>query len=102
MANPMPQRPPNMPTMMKAHGGFLVGPSHSQPFDPSKNPPPRSDSAPQPEPPSSTGKIVAVALAILAAIAIVAAYIYYDQQKHGAWPDPDPKDTSADGSTRSS
>lgn len=90
MANPMPQRAPNMPTMMKAHGGFLVGPSHSQPFDPSKNPPPPSShSAPQPEASSpSTGKVVAVALAILAAIVIVAAYIYYDQKQHGSRPVP--------------
>lgn len=91
MANPMPQLPPNLPTMMKAHGGFLVGPSHSQPFDPSKSggAPPSgaisAASAPAPAPaptdaPSSTGKIVAIVLATLAAIAIVAAYIYYDQR----------------------
>ncbi len=94
MANPMPQRPPNMPTMMKAHGGFLVGPSHSQPFDPSKTSlPPSINAMPRAEPPAtSTGKIVAVALAILAAIAIVAAYIYYDQKQNGGLM---PENTSA-------
>lgn len=81
MANPMPGPPPLLPTMMKAHGGFVLPPAGNEP--------PRSPGASTLGPISaagvpkrgSGGKVVAVVLAVVLAFAIVAAYIYFDQQR---------------------